>query len=665
MYKLSVNGGLIDFVGEPKIILMTNDPGDYSFGKAHKTYYIDILNNNNNAKLIGNELSMDAVLFIDNIQISGILYIDQQEDYFSKGIFVSGVGEVFEQLRGVKLNELDWSEYNHELTYANVIARESGPGSTFIRYDLINRGVHIAQSEEGGIAADDYDVTEKYPAFRLREMIEKMFEGYEVVFDTDKYFVTGSYLYLLFTQNYEIRNSEQWQTDTNQTIETNNNYIDNHNVVGANGNFSVDVDITDLDYEPTEMGTYRLKYTLPIRLQSIGKDGGVVGSYNLRITSKLTATLTSSTRGTLMSREITYNTETVDPDDTIDIDFDTRYFELARLEEVTLNIDWTGTYLFIAPPAAPQFEAIITSPMTDVKMQIYTSRYYGVTSTVEIDKLMPDMEALEFLKELCIWLNLKIYYRPTTKQIILSQIYSTEIIDWTDKMAVNKGFEITYGDKQRIRYTMSLDDAVYTDEGIEYIYGDEGTIRDIKLFVHPIYTRLNSGVPYRIYIQQGDRNKEYTTDAGTTFFSYEYKTKAGIRIALSRASFTYAHNIRYFLFGGKLTTTTYFSAARATTPGFTYIEPSLYMETFKPTGATSIQQGLFDQHHREDIVSQVQRTELSCTLVLDNKDIVNILNIEDGKDWRVTYHLMGVNYRLLELEQLEGNIYKGRFIQIF
>ena len=674
MYKLSVNGGLIDFIGEPKIILMANAPGDYSFGKAHKTYYIDIPPTSNNITLLGNSVKHDAILILGNIQISGILHIDTIDDDILQGMFVSGNGKVWDELRGNKLTDLDFSEYNHVLNKTNVDASETLGG--FYKYDLFYRGTTIDTQEETTYSTyrnifwenERFDITERYPAFNVKGILNKIFEGYELVDETD---VFDTDMYVLFTKDYEFRNSKEWVDEYTKDITTTSSQADIDTQVGDWSEFSTD--ISPIVYDPgplfpftiPETGAYRFDFDLPVNLRVTAMSGVVETADSIEVISDAYVEINSSTRGLLLKRTYAYNVTGSSPSISIDLDIDTRYIECTAGEVITINIYFVGEYNIPIPPANPGGKAILTLS-SGSNARILPLRYYGTGATVIVSDLMPDMDVLDFVKGICQWFNISIFTNPYTNQVILWPTDTISgLIDWTDKVLINKGYTITNQEKKIYRYTDLFDELKHTSiTGSTFEYGDEGDYFDVKLPSNDLFVATDYLNGEKLTVLSDFKEKTYTTLADAEYLGHEYKTLAGMRFAYEDTDFDYEYVLLYCEIWGTLATgQEYYNEAKTTTPGFSWTH--LYMETLRPYGLNYNVDGLFDKYHRKTIDNITNGHILNCTLVLDNIDVINMIGLTEGKDWRSVIHIMGTNYKCLELEQLEGNIYKGRFLQIF
>jgi len=138
--------------------------------------------------------------------------------------------------------------------------------------------------------------------------------------------------------------------------------------------------------------------------------------------------------------------------------------------------------------------------------------------------------------------------------------------------------------------------------------------------------------------------------------SDEWKVSGNMRIVRYVGTVAMNYTFRYTNIGGADTT---YSADRTVIPGF--FVPEMGAHT-RPDGA--VEQGIFNQYHRKMVEGENSGHTLTCELKLKNSDILDLAYMTDDKDWREAFHIQGYNYRLLELEQLEGNIYRGKFKQI-
>lgn len=670
MYKLSVNGGLIDFIGDPKIILMASDPLEFSFGKAHKTYSITIPYTANNNKLIANNNKVDAILIVGDISFSGILYIDGVEDDNISAQFVSSVGKVWDDLRGKKLGELDWSEYNHSLIKP-ILDTYDTASRNFVTYDLSDRGIRLKPIEEGNTINDwityyrYWDIVERFPAFNLRLMLDKIFAGYDIVDNLPDEF---SDYYLLYTGTYDKRNSSEWMglsefTSENISFVVNKaiaTAIHSLNLSGAIQNFNpikneggyIEIPTYDKWTVP-ETGTYRVDGTLDIDIGISDAAGGVFtnltnGQCVLSITKDPAPGIPLGALN-IIHHTFNFAIATAAANVTSTKYLDTRYMEFTAGEKIYMKYAVTGTTTTTDPAGLPATSQLGFS--TNCTFNITPLRWYGVGSNVPISDLMPDIDVLEFLRGICLFFNIDVYYKDVTKEVYLWQYSPDTIIDWTSKVIRNKSIstEIRESTKYTFKFKEEEDAAIDTPDS--YTIDAEGEEQDITMMFTETGSLTSSGIQNGIpAIFRGNKKEE----SNSILQWYEFKADAGLKIAKKVPLTSYDNKgatswiNTYGNIGG---TAGSVKQTRATFPGF-------FSEEFNLENTVNL-------YHRKTIESINNGEVLTCTLLMNSSDILSLINLTDGRDWRSMIHIDGANYRLLELEQLEGNIYKGRFLQIF
>ena len=643
MYKLSVNGGLIDFIGDPKIILMASDPLEFSFGKAHKTYSIQILHTSNNAKLLGDSKIVDAYLYIDTIMITGMLYIDSTEDDTTSAQFVAGNGKIWDALRDVKLTDLDLSTYNHVLNLTNVLASEAGG---FYVYDLCHRGANylnferIEQDDSAALpsylyALPNYDVTERYPALNIRTIIDKIFETYTIEDNLPSYF--GN-LYLMCTKSNIGLNSSNFVSDN--TIEEQLSIDETtSNSRGTAGGLSVtNTDI--FSHTITESGTFRVHGKVKISLVVSGAS----------IDREIYVTINNGA-GTVVYQR-TYGIGALNQV----IEFDTKFMYVEKTA-LRLELDVTGSCEFTGAGGG-SLNLVIHSDLTAFKIDAL--QWYGYGQTVEISKIMPDMGVLDFLRMICQYMNIDVYYDDFTRKVYLWQYLPDTIVDWTDKLLLNKAITSSIPEERKYILAFKEDpNDKYSNEQFNII-GDGnyelGEGEEVRIEV-PISNTFTGKTRYfktdlPVMISEG-------TGFGLLgiYDLLKWSNNFNTRILQLNTGVAIDYEQAYHNEGAELIDCI---DTRATGPQFSMYSPEVL--TFDDYEG---RMGIFNTYHRKTFESVKDGERMECTLVLNESDVLGFVNMTSGKDWRSAFHIMGVNYRLLELEQLEGNIYKGRFLQIF
>jgi len=212
------HGAILDIIEQStELTFQAVDYMNYEPGKPFKSGVLSFPETANNRAALGELYDSDGankVRIIPNVlyenetsSIQGSLVITGQS-YVDRinsltGFFIAGNGLLWLDFGDTKLRELDWSSYEHLLNITNVQASEAGTLNSLIRYDLTDRGRFID--------VDTVNLIERYPAFNIAEMLKVIFRVYDIQsnFITEPWFTP---LYLMFTENNEIRNDEDWKT---------------------------------------------------------------------------------------------------------------------------------------------------------------------------------------------------------------------------------------------------------------------------------------------------------------------------------------------------------------------------------------------------------------------------------------------------------------------
>jgi hypothetical protein len=343
---------------------------------------------------------------------------------------------------------------------------------------------------------------------------------------------------------------------------------------------------------------------------------------------------------------------------------DARYLELEEGDEIYVKYDIGGNITSTSLPYQFQF-GCAGSGDTSCTFNVIPLRWYGVGSTVDVATLMPEVDILTFIKDILVWFNIEVFYKNETKQVIFWHQKFDTVINWDKKVLRDKEIRRVMPESAKWTYKFKDDD---DDAQIlsEYSYG-EGDEKTITInFSDTGEQYLPNGI---FNIWKGERTLYAALT--TPEYRYEFKTDAGLRIMYyaGEVDYDYYADSDYTLTcstPGFIYTSVY--NTKTTLPGFFTTRKNLLFENvdFQLTGTLSeFQEGIFDGYHRKMIESVDGGEQMTCVLLLDSADILGMVNMTEGKDWRTAVHIDGKNYRVLELEQLDGNIYKGRFQEVY
>jgi hypothetical protein len=191
-------------------------------------------------------------IFIDKVQIfKGTLrileiVIDKETIEYQCSVF-GELGGFINQLGNQRLEDLDFSAYNHTYSAANISASWDNPGGSGYYYPLIDYGNVSTGAGAGGlggygVAKKDFQYTTFRPALYVKEYIQKMFAATEYTFDCS-FFDTPLFERLIIPHN-QINISTLNNTSLNAaakliTINTNLSSIVEYTMVTA-GSFTLD-----------------------------------------------------------------------------------------------------------------------------------------------------------------------------------------------------------------------------------------------------------------------------------------------------------------------------------------------------------------------------------------------------------------------------------------
>ena len=142
-------------------------------------------------------------IFIDKVQIfKGTLrileiVIDKETIEYQCSVF-GELGGFINQLGNKRLEDLDFSAYDHTYSVANISASWDNPGGSGYYYPLIDYG--SVSTGQYGVAKKDFQYTTFRPALYVKEYIQKIFAGTDYTFDCS-FFDTPLFKRLIIPNN--------------------------------------------------------------------------------------------------------------------------------------------------------------------------------------------------------------------------------------------------------------------------------------------------------------------------------------------------------------------------------------------------------------------------------------------------------------------------------
>lgn len=196
---IGIDGGGFQF--------QNNDPINWEWGKANKTFSINIPNIERNNEVLDNifwtnwnwEREWEAEMIWEQIRIPGVLTIFQWNTRSARGQFVANNLTSLTTLLGTQLNEIDTSDGDHTKTPGNVVSGMKGTlADGNIIYDYVDRGTGDYFGNESnikkGIAPQNSElpypnafymprsigIHESQPAIKLKWLLEKCFSDWNI-----------------------------------------------------------------------------------------------------------------------------------------------------------------------------------------------------------------------------------------------------------------------------------------------------------------------------------------------------------------------------------------------------------------------------------------------------------------------------------------------------
>jgi len=206
-------------------------------------------------------------IFIDKVQIfKGTLrileiVIDKETIEYQCSVF-GELGGFINQLGNQRLEDLDFSSYNHTYSVANISASWDNPGGSGYYYPLIDYG--NVSTGQYGVAKKDFQYTTFRPALYVKEYIQKIFAGTDYTLDCS-FFNSALFRRLIIPHNQtNITALNNTSLDANadiQLINTNLNTFVEFTMVTA-GSFTLDITKQLFTYTGTPTITTDIQLTL-------------------------------------------------------------------------------------------------------------------------------------------------------------------------------------------------------------------------------------------------------------------------------------------------------------------------------------------------------------------------------------------------------------------
>ena len=381
-------------------------------------------------------------------------------------------------LGDIKLQDFDWSEYNHEVNYDNITSSWSATtGDTQglfggdIIYPMINYGLEyngttpdfdfcIGSSpcfNNSGNPLPEYTFR---PAIRIKSIIDKIFEYTDFTYESE--FFESPYFKLLYMNlGYDNELGISAPTES-ENINIFKVYSNESQYIGYSLHASTDgapIAFTTLDPDGYDvLSNYTLSNgTTPeserLNYFSVPKDGTYgfefrcsytkVGTFNEDLKIQVRAVKASSPEGLATGTII--NSTTFDVDDTEQ--------QLLFLFNDTLSIgEYVGIYVesITSGVGYNTFQTLILTPYDSdypaPMFRLYSSPVMSIED-FEGNKNMPDIKAIDFIRSIVKTFNL-IFVVKNSKNVIIEPFDSyfdnsnRTIKDWTGKLDTSSSYTI-------------------------------------------------------------------------------------------------------------------------------------------------------------------------------------------------------------------------------
>ena len=232
-------------------------------------------------------------IFIDKVQIfKGTLrileiVIDKETIEYQCSVF-GELGGFINQLGNKRLEDLDFSAYNHTYSVANISASWNNAGGSGYYYPLIDYG--NVSTGTYGVAKKDFQYTTFRPALYVKEYIQKIFAGTDYTLDCS-FFNSALFNRLIIPHNQTnitaLNNTSLNASADVQLINTNLNTFVEFTMITA-GSFTLDITKQLFTYTGTPTITTDIVLTLRGDIQTynpslpnysiiLKKDGAEIG----------------------------------------------------------------------------------------------------------------------------------------------------------------------------------------------------------------------------------------------------------------------------------------------------------------------------------------------------------------------------------------------------
>jgi hypothetical protein len=411
-------------------------------------------------------------IFIDKVQIfKGTLRILEividKETIEYQCCVVGELGGFINQLGNKRLEELNFSAYNHTYSVANISASWDNAGGSGYYYPLIDYGgVSIGNGGGGhGVAKKDFQYTTFRPALYVKEYIQKIFAGTDYTFNCP-FFNTALFNRLIIPNNQTnitaLNNTSFSATANNRTMNLTTEPYVRYTVV-TSGSFTPDT----FNEVFTYTGTASITTSVRVRLS------GFVNSFN---------PANPSYSVILRKNGVPIGSQ----------NFDASVRRILDCDFTVAGVTFANTDYFQVEILGTDMEVEIFTGNLDITTTTPTLVQINLGETIKINETIPrGIFQSDFFLSIVKMFNLYVYENKfNDKELVISPFVdfypekSDEALDWTNKIDRAKPLSIKpmsevnaryynykfkqdndfYNENYRKKYTEGYGDFIYDTE---------------------------------------------------------------------------------------------------------------------------------------------------------------------------------------------------------
>jgi len=688
--RIYIGTELMDFNGEINIKRQVNDFRDLTIGTSAKSYAFDIPLTRTNKRLLEHyqdvrsreEVSDTARIFVDDMEvISGrirLLNVDQE-----KVRAIVEADDWLENIRGVSIQDVDWTGDTHLLSESNVTGSWASVGPTatpLYCYPVMN--YCLPWSEQTGFGAITYP-NDFYPVWKIKEIVERIMEqaGYSIAANG---FFDSNDGHTKYINSRPVPNSDDFLENKGLSVYVDDN-TDNYDsdTVGALGSASCTVNqVLVIQGETTDegndfsTGTYR--YTAPADGTYRFKAQIKVGRSNTVNWDISAETITWSIRKNGTAIVSFTDSETNPPEPTLfntgnSFDLDTGWVHLDATDYVDIHVN-IGIGATDATGSGGTLELYIEAGASASYLEnTWDERnlWPGIGYTNDPAVMLPDIDCVTFLKACKEAYNLRFFVDKMNKTVYIEtsdDFYNwtpSTFTDWSDKVDYSKGYLLetvgsNYKANQLLRWKADTGDRAWNN----YVSANGTPFTK---------TVVLSGE----YIQKGTEEHENSAFYASAYGTYPQLGLYKDNFSRIHGSEEYMANASYPEYRAKSWQPRLLKYERVDMGVSDYVEirygpeDTGYTRQYViPIMLTDDMSDLYDDYWLKDYRRIEKNKLLTCTLKLTPAEIMKFMTVVGSSPWaegfRATYkiNIEGNDmFWICSKIVTDGNLVKAEFIQ--